>query len=131
MTILKKIKEKKIELTVWIFVVIGAVILCIKCYAKETSAETAQVIIKVSGKVTESFPLNKDRNVVVTGKNHTTNTVIIENNTATVSEASCPDKLCVHQHAIRKSGESIICLPNEVVVEIENQSEGSADIIAK
>ena len=34
--------------------------------------------------------------------------------------ADCPDKLCVNQHAISSNGETIVCLPNKVVVEVED-----------
>ena len=34
--------------------------------------------------------------------------------------ADCPDKLCVHQHAISANGETIVCLPNKVVAEVKD-----------
>ncbi len=46
------------------------------------------------------------------------NIVKIEDGTVTVSEASCPDKICVNHRPISKTGETIVCLPNKLVVEI-------------
>ena len=40
--------------------------------------------------------------------------------------ADCPDQICVSHRKISRDGESIICLPNQVVVTI--QSSDSADI---
>ena len=34
-------------------------------------------------------------------------------------EADCPDQICVNHLAISRDGESIICLPNKVVIAIE------------
>ena len=41
--------------------------------------------------------------------------------------ADCPDQLCVHQKAISRTGESIICLPNQVVVSVQGSKEGKLD----
>lgn len=46
------------------------------------------------------------------------NQVVIENGSVFIGEANCPDKLCVKQGSISKSGESIICLPHKIVVKI-------------
>jgi hypothetical protein len=41
--------------------------------------------------------------------------------------ASCPDQICVKHKAIYKNGETIICLPNEVFVEVESSEEKDVD----
>ena len=35
-----------------------------------------------------------------------------------MTDADCPDKLCVKTGRISKTGETIVCLPHRVVVEI-------------
>lgn len=47
------------------------------------------------------------------------NVVRVENGGIFMLEASCPDKLCVKQGAIYKSGYPIVCLPNKVVISVE------------
>ena len=42
-------------------------------------------------------------------------------------EADCPDKLCVHQKAIERTNETIVCLPHKVVVEIQDAKEADFD----
>ena len=58
--------------------------------------------------------LNKDREVSLSK-----NTVIIKNKQVYMSYADCPDKICKAKGKISKKGESIICLPNRVSVEIK------------
>ena len=41
------------------------------------------------------------------------------------------DKLCVHQKAISKNHEMIVCLPNKVVVEVTGSEENGFDSIAR
>lgn len=43
----------------------------------------------------------------------------------TVTEAPCPDKLCVKQGAISGSG-NIVCIPEGVIIELGSQQEGGA-----
>ena len=42
-------------------------------------------------------------------------------------EANCPDEICVHHKPISKNGETIVCLPNKVVVVIKNGIEREVD----
>ncbi len=52
------------------------------------------------------------------GSNH----LIIHDGKARISAASCPDQKCVQQGEIQFSGQPIICLPNQVVVQILSPS---------
>ena len=45
-----------------------------------------------------------------------------------VIEASCPDKIDVLQGSISKIGETIVCLPNKMIVEIKGIGNGNGDI---
>ena len=36
-----------------------------------------------------------------------------------MKEADCPDQICRKHKAIDKSGETIVCLPHKVVIEVE------------
>ncbi len=44
-------------------------------------------------------------------------------------KADCPDQLCVNQKPVSKNHESIICLPNRVVVEVESKEESEYDAV--
>ena len=51
------------------------------------------------------------------------NVVVISGDTVSVTEASCKNQVCVKHGKISRSGESIVCLPNRLVIRIENSSE--------
>ena len=51
------------------------------------------------------------------------NVVVISGGTVSVTEASCKNQVCVKHGAISRPGESIVCLPNRLVVRIEDGSE--------
>ncbi|MDF2587797.1 MAG: hypothetical protein K0S41_1638 [Anaerocolumna sp.] len=86
------------------------------------------VIVRVDGKVVEELPLNKDTTQIIEGVGGT-NKLIIEDGHADVIEASCPDALCVHQRQIEHDGETIVCLPNKVVVEIQSDKKNEVDAV--
>ena len=44
-------------------------------------------------------------------------------------DADCPDQLCVNQRAVSADNESIICLPNRVIVEIQSRQESEYDAV--
>ena len=41
--------------------------------------------------------------------------------------ADCPDQICVNHRPVSRNGESIICLPNEVVVSVKGGEEAELD----
>jgi hypothetical protein len=53
-----------------------------------------------------------------------TNILRIENGEAYLTDANCPDKLCVHQGRISKTNQVITCLPNKLTVTVYGAEEG-------
>ncbi len=103
----------------------GILIVCIFFFAfhfLQTKEGEGQVVISVAGEEYAIYSLADDRSVSVGD----TNRLIIENGTVKMEWADCPDQICVSHRKISRDGESIICLPNQVVVTI--QSSDSADI---
>ena len=86
------------------------------------------VQVRVAGAVTAGYPLDVDASYTITGANGGTNLLVIEDGAARIEEASCPDGVCVHTGRIRRNGQSIVCLPNQVVVEIASDTENSSGV---
>lgn len=84
--------------------------------------------VKVRGEIEGVYSLAEDQTIEINGG---TNLLQIKNGTVDMLEADCPDKLCVNQKAISKNGESIICLPNKVVVTIESDENSEFDAVAQ
>lgn len=84
------------------------------------------VTIKVNGKIEGVYPLSEDKEIKINGG---TNILVIKNQQADIVEADCPDKLCVNQKPISKNKESLICLPNKVVVEVDSSENSEFDAV--
>lgn len=104
----------------------GLVWLCV--YITRSGGAYARVT--VGGAAYGVYSLDTDAEIRI-GNDEQYNILFIEDGMAAVSEASCPDKLCVHEGNISFSGQSIICLPNKLVVEIVDAEQSSFDAVAK
>lgn len=118
-------KRKADMLLVGGLVLIAALLWVI--FQKENSG--AYVVVRVEGEVVARYSLSEDLDTVIKGENGRTNHLRIANGEVFLSEASCPDKLCVSQGRISNVGAAIICLPNQVVLEISGKDEEGYDII--
>lgn len=85
-------------------------------------------VVTVDGEVFGRYSLMEEQRISIRNeRNEITNTLVIKDGVADMVDAVCPDRLCVHQKAIDRSGESIVCLPNRVVVTIENTQSNGLD----
>ena len=91
-----------------------------------TNEEGAGVTVKVDGVKVAEYSLSKNGTYPLNGG---TNILVIENGKAYLTDANCPDKLCVHQGKISRTGETITCLPNKLTVSVFG-AEQSVDLIS-
>ncbi len=88
------------------------------------------VSVRADGEVLMELPLHENTQITL-GEGGHTNTLVIENGTARVTAADCPDQICVRQGAVRFAGESIVCLPHRLVVTVEGGAPSDVDVTAK
>lgn len=93
-----------------------------------TSKDGAKAVVTVDGNVVAEYDLNTDTEEIIYSQNGCYNKIVIKNGKASVESASCPDLICVGHREISKQGETIVCLPNKLVVSI--QSSQGDDIIS-
>ena len=87
-------------------------------------------VVKIDGKETARYPLSVNTEVVIETENNGKNTLVIEDNKAFMKDANCPDKICEGHSKISYKGETIVCLPHKVVIEIiADDSENELDVV--
>lgn len=84
-----------------------------------------EVVVYAGEEEYARFSIREDRELLIETENGT-NRLVLKNGKADVTEASCPDKLCVNQSAVSQTGETIVCMPNRVIVAIEQASQKTA-----
>ena len=115
------------------FILVGVIILLcvgIFAYQKLTQKEGSKVVITVNGEVYDTLELQEDTVYTIRGKDGSYNTFQIKDGYADMIDASCPDKLCVKQADIQYNHQTIVCLPNKVVLEVIGGKDSEVDMIA-
>lgn len=120
----KKNLRKNDLLLLLIVVVVAAAICALRFWLGDK--HSGYVTVRIDGEVVASYDLSEDQEVELNGG---TNTMRIEDGTVKMIQADCPDKLCMKQKAISKNRENIICLPNNIVLQIANQDESELDAV--
>ena len=87
-------------------------------------------VVYVDGEASATYVLHTDGEYVIDTE-YGQNLLVIQDGKADMTEADCPDGLCVKQHSINKTGETIVCLPHRVVVEIEGGLSNDLDGVAQ
>lgn len=105
------------------------VVVCVWVY-KGGAVEGSNILITVDGKEYGTYSLLEEQTINI-GEGDTKNIIEIRAGKAYMSEASCPDQLCVDQNEISFNKESIICLPNKVVITVISDVESDVDGIVR
>ena len=92
-------------------------------------SEGALVEVRVKGEVQQLLPLDSSVSLPI-GEEGRLNLLVIEEGGAYMSEASCPDHVCLRRGTVRYAGETIVCLPNEVVVTVLGGEENEFDAVS-
>ena len=85
-----------------------------------TRKDGATVTVTIDGVTVAEYSLAKDG---VYSLNGGTNILTIENETARMSESSCPDHICENKGKIKYVGQTIVCLPNKLTVTVTGEAE--------
>lgn len=98
-------------------------------YSQLIQKEGDYVVVSVDGEIVYEFSLDEEIDMEIEGVNNGSNHLLIKGGKASIVDATCPDKLCVHQKSISKDKETIVCLPNKVVIEIRASKEKEYDAV--
>lgn len=96
----------------------------------------------MSSRLVATVTLNNKqiRQVVLTGNTKTEeftvytksgdyNTIEVNKDRIRIEKANCPDQICVRTGYISKAGQTIVCLPHRVVIEIHRTDRSEAPVI--
>lgn len=107
-------------------VVICAALLLFTAVTLRENGSKNVIEVKVDGVVRGRYSLSENREIELNGTNH----LVIQDGRADITDANCPDKVCVKQKPISKIGESLVCLPNKVIVTVVEGEENELDEVA-
>ena len=97
-----------------------------------SGAPGGTALIRVNGKPIGTYDLAVPRIIPVKDdQGRIINTIEIADGQAFMREADCPDHQCIKQGRISHTHETVTCLPNRVVIEIQGGKASEFDGIAQ
>ncbi len=81
-----------------------------------------KVQISVDGKTYATYSLSENQIIEIKENGHT-NKITINDGSVQMSYSDCKNQICVHDGKISMTNQSIVCLPNKVMVEITGGEE--------
>lgn len=119
---------KKKDLLLLLFIVAAAAVMAL-CLRLVRVSNGTEITIAVDGEPFGTYSLFTDR-VIEIENAFGYNRIVIENGSARMESADCPDKYCMTYKPITKTNENIICLPHRLVVRVTG-TEGEIDAITQ
>ena len=117
--ILKRSKQKRKNEFVLILVLLAIILIGFLFVRIQHQKDAFTVDVSVDGRTIATYRLDEEVDTWIDGYQGGRNHLVIHDGYARIEEADCPDKLCVKQGTVSESGESLVCLPNRVVVAIK------------
>ena len=118
-------KMKKGDLII-VLVLAAAVISWLIINNPDRTSGERQIVIETNGDLYKVVAMEEGmerQEIHIEFKNGKYINIVIDENGAYVRDVVCPDKVCQKTGLISKAGQSIVCLPNRVVVYIEGKDE--------
>ena len=95
---------------------------------QEAEGAAARAVVRKDGAVVAVLPLNEEAELPLNENGY--NLLRVSGGAVCMAEADCPDGTCLRRGAVRRPGESIVCLPNRVTVVLEG-SGGGVDAVTQ
>ncbi len=89
-------------------------------------AKGGQIQITVDGVLYGTYSLFEEREIRVE-QERGVNLIYVRDGAAWMAQADCPDGYCIGQGKIREKGQSIVCLPHRLVVEVTEANGDMAE----
>ena len=111
-------------------VLIACLFLVIRHVSRESAVKNEKsssltVTAEVDGKEWGSWSLDKDR-VIEIDTDYGHNELTIKDGAAYMTDADCPDKYCIQMGKATHTGDSIVCLPHKLVIEITSSASDAS-----
>ena len=122
----------KNDIKLIIIILIIAIMILIVIAISDNNKNTKKALIYYDNNLIKTIDLNVEetKEYTVEGYNGEVK-IIVENGKIKVDEENSPLHLCSKQGFIEKNYESIVCLPNKIIIKITSDSQEQYDTIIR
>lgn len=117
---------KKADKILILVLLIAAAAFSFFFFAKAEAGSFARVT--VDGEIKAELPLSEDT-IFTVETQEGYNVIKVEGGYASIQDADCRDQICVEHKRIHLTGETIVCLPHKLVVEIVGEKKTEFDMV--
>ena len=111
---------KKADLV--LFVILILIGLGLSWWSAASAVYGQKAVITVDGQLYGTYSLDENQTIEV-GQDGHLNKITIKDATVQMSYSDCKNQVCVKDGKISRTNQSIVCLPNKVMVEITGGEE--------
>ena len=114
-----------------LFILILAAGLGVSWWSPTTNTGGDNAIVTVDGQLYGTYSLSYNQVIEVVQDEDHINYITIKDGTVSMTYSTCKNQVCVDTGAISETKDSIVCLPNKVMIEIQGSAGegGGADVI--
>ncbi len=124
-----ELKFNRYDAVVAAIVALLAIAAALWFYLPKAQTGDLTVVISVGGEEAQRVSLNSFTDTIISHNGYTL-TVATDGDSVWVADSDCPTQDCVHTGHIRRAGQSIVCLPAQVVIHLEGAASADApDVI--
>ena len=125
MNALPELRPNRYDALVALIVLALAAVLAVRPFlaARTPQDGTLAVIVSADGQEITRVPLAQYGTHTYENNGYTL-TVRAADGAVRVSESDCPGQDCVHSGSITRAGQSIVCLPARLIVELSGTADG-------
>ncbi len=95
------------------------------------SAPAGAVAVVTTDDGQRAIPLSQNATTTLVGRDGLTLTLVVKDGELSVTQADCPDQLCVHTAPVSKAGDTVACVPAGIAVTVEGDADEAPDAVAR
>ena len=120
-----ELRPTRYDALVALVVLALAAVLAVKPFlaARAPQGDALTVVVSADGRELDRIPLAQFGTHTYTSGGYVL-TVTAADGVVSVAQSDCPGQDCVHSGAVSRAGQSIVCLPAHIVVELDGAADG-------
>lgn len=125
-------KKRDIDLIIGVLVLSTVALFLYWFFTKpnEEEKEKTVVVVTIEGLEYGRYSLYEDQTIEIPAR-YGASILVIQDGEAKMVHAGCPDQICVYHTPISFNRDMIVCIPNEIIVKIDNGAEPKMDGVAQ
>ena len=122
-----------IKTRTWVIIIAAAaaVLAAVSILLLTGKKEGTVVQIIQGDTVIREIDLSREYSFVVESPDGGSNTILVQPGRICVSEADCPDKICVYQGWLTDDPIPIVCLPHQLIITLKDPVQAGSDTVSR